>query len=287
MRDTDRMTSLDIRPIGAALGAEIHGVNLNDLASDELEAVKEAFAEHLVLFFPGQDLDPDGHLRFAAYFGPLEVVPALPKLDDDHPEIVVLKDDDTPAADVWHTDVTFSEHPPITAVLHMVECPPAGGDTQWVNLYKAYETLSAPMKEMLEGLTALHVNRYGTGQTAVHPVVRVHPVTGRRSLYVNRVFSSHIRELSRPESDTLLPFLFRWCEQPNFSARYRWSTGDVGMWDNRCTLHQRIHDARVDRTIQRVTVLGDDPAGVAPPRWEPHEAKSGGASDYYGSVMPF
>ncbi len=278
---------LDIRPVGAALGAEVHNLDLNTLSGEQAVAVQQAFADHLVLFFPGQHLTPDGHRAFASLFGELEVVPQLAKLDDEHPEIVVLNDSDTPAADVWHTDVTFADNPPITAILHMVKCPDVGGDTQWINLYRAYETLSAPMQEMLEGLTAMHVNKYGTGQVAEHPVVRVHPVTGRKSLYVNRIFTSHIRQLSRPESDTLLPFLYRWCEQSQFSVRYRWNAGDVGMWDNRCTLHQRVNDAKVDRTLQRITVLGDNPIGASEPRFPKHVPDSNGASDFYGAAYPF
>lgn len=279
--------TLDIRPVGGALGAEIHGIDLNALTDAQAEAVKAAFAEHMVLFFPAQQLSPDGHRAFASLFGELEVVPALQKLDDDHPEIVVLDDDNTPAADVWHTDVTFSDSPPITAILHMVECPPVGGDTMWINLHQAYETLSAPMKDMLEGLTAIHVNKYGTGHVAEHPVVRVHPDTGRKSLYVNRIFTSHIRQLSRPESDVLLPFLYRWSEQPRFSVRYRWQPGGVGMWDNRTTLHAVVNDWQGHRVIQRITVLGDDPVGVSEPRWPKHEPSANGASDFYGSAYPF
>ena len=281
------MVELDIRPVGAALGAEIHGIDLNTLTDDQMEAIHQAFAEHLVLFFPKQELTPDGHRRFAERFGELEVVPSLTKLDDDHPEIVVLNDLDTPAADVWHTDVTFAENPPITAILHMVDCPPVGGDTQWINLYHAYESLSDPMKEMLEGMTAIHVNKYGTGQVAEHPVVRIHPETGRKSIYVNRIFTNHIRQLSRPESEVILRFLYKWCEQSNFSVRWRWSEGDVGMWDNRCTLHQRVNDWNGHRVIQRITVLGDKPMGVGEPRWGKHVATNNAASDYYGHSYPF
>ena len=240
-----------------------------------------------MLFFRDQRLTPEGHKAFASSFGEMEVVPALPKLDDDHPEIVVLDDTATPAADVWHTDVTFSPTPPITSILHMVECPPVGGDTMWINLYQAYETLSAPMKEMLEGLTAIHVNRYGTGQVAEHPVVRVHPVTGRKSLYVNRIFTSHIRQLSRPESDALLPFLYRWSEQNRFSVRFRWAQDSVAMWDNRCTLHAVVNDWDARRVVQRITVLGDHPVAAGEIRWPKHEQKANGASDFYGASYPF
>ncbi len=285
---TDATThELDVRPIGGALGAEIRGVDLNRLDESDRQAIRAAFADHLVLFFPDQDLTPDGHRDFASMWGELEVVPALRKLDDEHPEIVVLDDADTPAADVWHTDVTFASSPPITAILHMVTCPPVGGDTMWINLYQAYETLSAPLRDMLEGCTAIHVNTYGTGQVAEHPVVRVHPETGRKSLYVNRIFTSHIRQLSRPESDTLLGFLYRWSEQPRFSVRYRWQPGGVGMWDNRCTLHAAVNDWSGSRVIQRITVLGDEPVAASPTRWPKHEPAANGASDFYGMAYPF
>lgn len=277
---------MQVLPVGGTLGAEVHGVDLNALTDAQNDQILSAFAEHLVLFFPKQNLTPRGHKRFASLFGELEVIPILEKFDEDYPEIVVLDDAGTPAADVWHTDVTYSESPPITAILHMVECPPVGGDTMWINQYKAYDSLSQPMKEMLEGMTAMHVNRYGPGN-AEHPVVRVHPETGRKSLYVNRIFTSHIRQLSRPESDALLPFLYRWCEQPSFSVRYRWSAGDVAMWDNRCTLHSVANDWDGRRIIQRITVLGDKPVGACEPRWEKHQPSSNGASDYYGSVYPF
>lgn len=279
--------TLDIRPVGGVIGAEVHGVDLNNLSDEEQAGVQTAFDEHMVLFFPNQQLTPTGHTQFAATFGEPEVIVGLPKVDEDlHPEVVVLDDSNTPAADVWHTDVTYRPNPPIGAILHMVECPPVGGDTQWINLHLAYETLSAPMKDMLEGLTAIHVNKYGEGH-AEHPVVRIHPNTGRKSLYVNRIFTSHIRQLSRPESDTLLPFLYRWCEQSRFSVRYRWSEGDVGMWDNRTTLHQAVNDWQGRRIIQRVTVLGDTPTGTSEPRWDKHVPGANGASDFYGMSYPF
>ena len=283
------MGILDVRPIGGALGAEIHDLDLNTLDDDQIEAVHRAFDDHMVLFFPGQDLNPDGHRKLAASFGELEVVPSLVKLDEEqYPEIVVLDDAGTPAADVWHTDVTYQESPPVTAILHMTECPPVGGDTQWINLHLAYETLSEPMKEMLEGLTAIHKQPYGDrSRRAEHPVVRIHPNTGRKSIYVNRIFTDHIVQLSRPESDHLLLFLYRWCEQSQFSVRYRWSPGDVGMWDNRTTLHQVVNDWQGRRVIQRITVLGDKPVGVGEPRWPAHKPSANGASDFYGMAYPF
>lgn len=281
------MTSLDIRPVGGALGAAIHNIDINELTEPQVDDVLAAFAEHMVLFFPQQNLTPDGHRRFSSHFGELEVIDGLVKLDEErYPDIVVLDNVDTPAADVWHTDVTYSPDPPVGSVLHMVQCPEVGGDTQWINLNLAYESLSAPMKEMLEGCTAIHANTYGKGH-AEHPVVRVHPVTGLKSLYVNRIFTSHIRQLSRPESDVLLHFLYRWCEQSRFSVRWRWTDGDVGMWDNRTTLHQAINDWSGRRIIQRTTILGDKPVGLGEPRWSKHEPTAHGASDFYGMAYPF
>ena len=277
----------EIRPLGGSLGAEILGVDLNALSEADREVIHQAFADHLVIFFPEQNLTLDGHRDFAATFGELEIIPILEKVDEEtHPEIVLLDDASTPAADVWHTDVTYRESPPITAILHMVECPPVGGDTMWINLYDAFESLSEPMKDMLEGVTAIHKNTYGPGH-AEHPVVRVHPVTGRKSIYVNRIFTSHIRQLSRPESDNLLAFLYRWCEQSRFSVRYRWTAGAVAMWDNRCTLHSVVNDWEGRRAIQRITVLGDKPVGVGEPRWPKHDKPVNGASDFYGAVYPF
>ena len=282
------MSSLDIRKVGGALGAEILDVDLNTVDAAQMEAIHQAFEEHLVLFFPGQSLSPEGHRRFASAFGELEVVPHLEKLDEDHPEIVVLNDENTPAADVWHADVTYSETPPLASVLHMVECPPVGGDTQWANLHLAYETLSDPIKDMLVGLTAHHKQAYGARDAvAEHPVVRIHPNTGRKSLYVNRIFTQYIKQLSRPESDMLLAFLYRWSEQSRFAVRYRWSPGAVGIWDNRVTLHQAVNDWDGRRVIQRITVLGDKPVGMGEPRWANHKPNANGASDFYGIAYDF
>lgn len=280
------MCALDIRPLGGSVGAEINGVNLNELDRKLRKQIHDAFADHLVLFFRDQTLTPDAHRSLAASFGPVEVVPLLTKVDDDHPELVLVDSATVHTADVWHTDVTYRQNPPVMSILHMIECPPVGGDTMWCNLQAAYAQLSAPMKEFLEGLTAMHVNRYGEGHFE-HPVVRVHPVTGRKSLYVNRIFTSHIRQVSRPESDALLPFLYRWCEQANFSVRFRWSPGAVAMWDNRATLHSVTNDFAGSRILHRATVLGDEPLGVSEPRFPKHDPQTMGASDFFGKVYPF
>jgi taurine dioxygenase len=158
------------------------------------------------------------------------------------------------------------------AILHMVKCPAVGGDTLWANMYKAYAELSPPLQDLCEGLTALHdADPHGqSDKMAVHPVVRVHPVTGRKSLFVNEHFTRRIVELSREESDVLLGYLTRWASNPRFTVRYRWSKGTVAMWDNRCTQHFVLNDFDEERIIQRVTVMGDRPEAASPPRWPPY-----------------
>lgn len=270
--------ALDVRPVSGALGAEIRGMDLEHITDEAFDALHELLLEHHVVFLPDQQLSPDGHVALAARFGEIEIHPFIPKLDDDHLEIVVLDGDRGARADVWHTDVTWSEHPPMASILHMVVCPTRGGDTMFSNQHLVYEALSAPMRDLLDGLTAVHTAAiFGhPEQTAEHPVVRTHPETGRRSLYVNRQFTSHLPQLRRAESDALLTHLFSFSEQPQFQCRYRWEPGGVGIWDNRCTQHHAVNDYDEPRLIQRVTVLGDDPQGSAP-RW-PHDAPRGASA---------
>lgn len=192
----------DVRPVSGALGAEVRGVPLDALTDSDFTAVRELLLEHLVLFFPdAAGLEPGAHKAFGRRFGELEVHPFLPKLPG-HDELVVLDSEQGARADVWHTDVTFSPSPPIASVLQLVECPPSGGDTMWSNQYLAYEALSAPVRELLDGLTAVHVFKHPNGSfrsEAEHPVVRAHPETGRRSLYVNRMFTHRIPQLTPGE----------------------------------------------------------------------------------------
>jgi taurine dioxygenase len=258
------MTTIDVRPITGSLGAEVLGVDLAQVDDELFAELREHWLEHLVLFFPGQQLTPDAHVELARRFGEPEVHPYLPKLDDEYQEIVVLDSDTGVRADFWHTDVAFSPTPPMASILHLVTTPPAGGDTIWSNQYEAYETLSAPMRELLDGLTAVHdAGSHGHPEVnATHPAVRVHPETGRRSLFVNGTSTSHFVELHRHESDALLAMLLRWCERPEFHCRYHWGDGGVAIWDNRCTQHYAVDDYRGGpRVGQRITILGDAPVG--------------------------
>ncbi|GAA2361101.1 TauD/TfdA family dioxygenase [Streptomyces cuspidosporus] len=265
---------LTVTPVSGALGAEIRGVDLTDLTDDLFERVHELLLEHLVVFFPDQaHLTPEAHIALGRRLGEVEVHPFLPKVEG-HPEIVVLDADQGAKADEWHIDVTFRPNPPVASILHLITCPEAGGDTMWSNQYLAYETLSEPLRDLLDGLTAVHVlNTPQTGEhRAEHPVVRVHPETGRRSLYVTRMWTSHIPQLSRPESDAILQHLFDHSESPRFNCRYRWRPGAVALWDNRATQHLAVNDYTGPRRGQRVTVLGDEPTGDAP-RWKEYRPR--------------
>ena len=269
---TTAPVQLQVDPIAGALGAEVRGVHLGSLSDAEFAAVRAQMLEHLVLFFPDQHLTPDEHRAFALRFGEAEIHPFIEKLDAAHPEIVVLER--KARADVWHTDVTFSQEPPICSVLKAVTIPERGGDTMWTNQYLVYETLSTPMRDLLDGLTVVHhAKPFGHPEIqAVHPAVRVHPETGRRSLYVNRTFTSHFVELSRGESNALLEYLYTHSEQPQFTCRYRWTPGAIGIWDNRVTQHYAVADYADARRIERVTIVGDVPTGN-PPRWGAFDGK--------------
>jgi taurine dioxygenase len=275
-------SALDVTPVGGALGAEIRGVHLGRITDAEFAAIEQALLDHLVIFLPDQHLTPDEHRAFATRFGEAEIHPFIEKLDAGHPEIVVLDSERGGRADVWHTDVTFSESPPICSVLQMMRCPSRGGDTMWTNQYLVYESLSAPIRELLDGLTAVHTARvFGQpDHVAEHPAVRVHPRTGRRSLYVNRTFTSHFTQTSRFEGDALLDMLYAFSEQPEFTCRYHWAEGTIGIWDNRVTQHYAINDYDEPRTIHRVTITGDTPEGD-PPRWERVDRSSSALKEAY------
>ncbi|MEZ4332679.1 MAG: TauD/TfdA family dioxygenase [Myxococcota bacterium] len=280
---TRSTTSLDVRPLAGALGAEVHGVRLGTLDAPTWSALRQAWLEHLVLFFPDQHLAHADHVALARRFGELEIHPFIPKVSDAFPEIVVLDSEKGARADTWHTDVTFSPTPPMASILSMGVCPDRGGDTLFSNQYLAYETLSDPIRELVDGLTAVHhAAPFGRPEVrAEHPAVRIHPETGRRALFVNRTFTAHFKELRRSESDVLLRMLCDWSEQPAFQVRYRWTKGAVGLWDNRCTMHFAVNDYDQKRVIERVTVLGDAPQGPEP-RWSPFEAdlrSASGATD--------
>jgi len=263
---------LDVARLTGSLGAEVRGIDLTKAGADDADRILELLAEHLVLFFPEQHLTPDEHIAFGRLFGRLEGHPNL-ALDAERPEFFELRAEGGTGAiaDEWHSDLTCQAEPSIFAILHMKKCPPYGGDTLWSNMYKAYDELTQPLKDLCEGLSALHdaSPHYTPERKAIHPVVRVHPVTGRKSLFVNEHFTRRIVELSHEESEVILRFLTRHVSSNRFTVRYHWNEGTIAMWDNRCTQHHVLNDFEGERVIQRVTVMGDQPQASAPPRYEP------------------
>ena len=272
-------SELDIKRLSPALGAEITGLDLRDLGDGSVEILRGLLREHLVLFFPGQHLDIDAHVALGSHFGPLESHPNLDNPFTRHPQVFELAASHGGVADEWHSDISFGAHPAMMSILNMIECPEVGGDTLWASAYAAYEALSQPLQDLCAGLTALHdATPHGMPESnAIHPVVRVHPETGRRALFVNQHFTRRLVELSHEESELLLDYLVRWIANPRFTVRYRWRRGTIAMWDNRCTQHFVVGDFEEQRVIQRVTVMGDTPEGAQPPRWEPY-LRSRGAS---------
>jgi taurine dioxygenase len=265
-----------ITRLAAALGAEICGVDLAKLDADEARTIEELLWEHQVLFFPEQELGLDDHVAFGEHFGRLEGHPHLKNPTTRHPKVFELAASGGGVADEWHTDLTFRADPAIYSILKMIRCPDVGGDTLWASTYRAYEELSPPLQDLCSGLTAIHnAEPHGRPEVmTVHPVVRTHPETGRKVLYVNEHFTRRIVELSRAESDLLLGYLTHWVSSPRFTVRYSWRAGTVAMWDNRCTQHTVLNDFEGERIIQRVTVMGDAPQGE-PPRWEPYSRITG------------
>ena len=262
-----------VKRLAAALGAEVTGLSIADCSATDVDAIWDLLHEHQVLFFPGQSPTVEEHVEFGRNFGELEGHPNLKNAFTDHPEIFELAASQGGIADEWHTDITFQSSPALMSVLHMLKCPETGGDTMWASMHAAYDELSEPMKELCEGLTALHdaLPHNRPDKTAIHPVVRVHPVTGKKALYVNEHFTRRIVEMNAGESDMLLRYLTRWVSNPRFTVRYHWTPGTIAMWDNRCTQHFVLNDFTGERIIQRVTIMGDKVDGVAPPRWQPHK----------------
>lgn len=264
-------TQCQVIRLAGALGAEVRGIDLGNPTLPDIDGVKALLVEHHVLFFPDQRLDVDQHVALGRHFGELEGHPHLKNPITEHPELFELVASGGGVADEWHTDITFRPDPALMSILHMVKCPDVGGDTLWTNLHTAYDELSPPMQDLCEGLTALHdaLPHNRPDQMTIHPVVRVHPETGRKLLYVNEHFTRRIVEMNASESEMLLSYLTHWVQNPRFTVRYRWTEGTIGMWDNRCTQHFVLNDFEGERIVQRVTVMGDEPIAAAAPRWQP------------------
>lgn len=262
----------EIKQLAGSLGAEVLGPDLGAPSEADIAEIKALLLAHKVLFFPGQNVTVDQHVAFGKQFGKIESHPNLKNPFTDHPDIFELAATQGGVADEWHTDITFEDQPSILSILHMVKCPPVGGDTMWTSLEQAYAELSAPMQTLCEGLTALHDaqphNR--PDKMAIHPVVRVHPETGKKALYVNEHFTRRIVEMNWSESKALLEYLTEWVKNPRFTVRYHWTERTIAMWDNRCTQHFVLNDFSGERIIQRVTVMGDEVKPAAQPAWQPY-----------------
>ncbi|MFQ5503315.1 MAG: TauD/TfdA dioxygenase family protein, partial [Planctomycetota bacterium] len=215
--------NLDVTRLSGSLGGEIRGISLEKVGPPEADLIRTLLTEHMVLFFPDQHLTPDAHIAFGRHFGKLEGHPNVVG-SSKHQELFELRASRGAIADEWHSDLTCQSQPSVLAILNMVKCPSSGGDTMWSNMAKAYDELSPPLQDLCEGLSALHdAQPHGKPESmAVHPVVRVHPVTRRKSLFVNEHFTRRIVEISHHESDTLLRYLTRWAANPRFTVRYRW-----------------------------------------------------------------
>ena len=271
-------TRFEVEPISPTIGAEVRGLDLaeplDEVAFSELN---DAWMRHLVLFFRDQKLSIDQHKDFARRFGSLHVHPVIRQMEDQgHPEIMVLESDAKRpfVAERWHSDVTFQKKPPLGSILRAVDVPETGGDTMWASMYAAYDALSETFQGVLGSLRALH---HGGGfravadsddkkgelekdLTSVHPVIRTHPITGRKALFVNSTFTKSIEGMHPKESKALLRFLFDHIDQPEFAVRFHWKPGSIAMWDNRCTQHRVLRDNVVDhRRMERVTIEGDAP----------------------------
>ena len=277
-------TSIDIRPLSGSLGAEIHGLDLaRPLDAETFGRVERAFLDHLVLFFHDQELTPAQQVAFAARFGPIGRYPLAEPIPE-HPDIIaVVKEpaQTTNFGGVWHSDTAYLETPSLGSLLYAKQVPAQGGDTLFANMYLAYESLSPGLRRLLDGLRA--VNSAGKnkatlrgdhlaggsmtatavdqrGLQAEHPVVRRHPVTGRKALYVNRAHTLRFSDMTEAESAGLLGYLFERAACEEITCRFRWRAGSLALWDNRCTQHYPLNDYHGQRRVMhRATIEGDRP----------------------------
>jgi taurine dioxygenase len=280
------VSSLEVHRIAGALGAMVHGIDLSKVTeSEEMEGVRQALAEHLVVFLPEQDMDLDGLERITDLLGGRDSTPYVTPLKDRPYVIRVIKEpgDLLNFANAWHSDLSYLEAPPSFTLLHAWEVPPFGGDTVWSNQYLAYENLSRGLQKTLAGLRAVHSAgmAYGTGglldqakaltsmtiapssdasKEQTHPAVITHPVTKRKALYVNPIYTTRFEGWSRAESQALLDHIYRHSISENFTCRFRWERHTLAIWDNRCTMHNALNDySGVRREMFRTSVRGSTP----------------------------
>jgi taurine dioxygenase len=277
---SDLSKEINVKPYAPNIGGVITGVDLSkDISDYEQNFIKEAFHKYQVLFFQEQlEISPENHIKLGKCFGDLHIHPAAPKMKS-FPEIFEIhthKDSKiSNGAEDFHSDVSCDTEPPLGTMLQLHILPQYGGDTMFSNMYMAYDSLSKPMQNFLNGLRASHEsehfyrNRYENQDqldpkkkypSAIHPIVRTHPETKKKALYINKFFTTRIEGLSKQESKLILGYLFNHCEKTDFQIRYRWNKNDMAFWDNRCTLHKAIWDYHpMERKGRRVTIKGTIP----------------------------
>jgi taurine dioxygenase len=273
--------TIAVTPIAGSIGAEISGVDLAaELDDDTVAAIRAAWLEHLVVFFRDQELTPERFLAFARRIGEPVEYPFVKGIDG-FPEIITVRKlphETVNFGGIWHSDTTYLERPPMATLLVAREVPPRGGDTMFANMYGAYETLSSGMRRLLDGLRAVNTSALadvsktredrmrdaGAGDerdyVTEHPVVRTHPETGRKSLYVNVAHTERFVDMTVEESRPLLEHLFAHAVRPELTCRFQWRVGSLALWDNRCAMHNPINDYDgFTRTMHRITLAGDLP----------------------------
>ena len=268
-------STFDARPLTPAIGAELLGADIAHFNQALVDEVRRALLIYKVVFFRDQKLTPAQHIEFARQFGELEIHPATP---EDQPEPEVLRLTHGPESrgseNMWHSDVTWREQPSLGSILRAIELPNVGGDTLFANMELAYESLSEAIQQQIQTLTAVHdiarvfAQRLGKKPEELHaeyppmehPVVRTHPETGQRSIYVNNAFTSHIKDMAADESAQLLDILYKSAWNPDLQCRFRWQSGSLAFWDNRACQHFAASDYFPDvRIMERVTIAGDRP----------------------------
>jgi taurine dioxygenase len=276
----DSKNDIIVKPFAPNLGAIITGIDLSNTISDtEIRIIKDAFHKFQVLFFQNQsEILPQNHIVLGQYFGDLHIHPAAPKMKN-YPEIFEINTDKNSkianGAEDFHSDVSCDTEPPLGTMLQLHVLPECGGDTMFANMYLAYEALSKPMQVFLGGLKASHESEHfykGRYQnknevdmnkeypSAIHPVIRTHPETEKKAIYVNKFFTTRIEGLADQESKLILDYLFTHIEKTEFQVRYKWNKNDMAFWDNRCTIHKALWDYFPnERKGRRVTIKGSVP----------------------------
>lgn len=277
----NEVSDIIVRPLTSRIGAEICGVDLSqNLSQATIGEIRQVFLDYLVIFFRDQDITPEQQIAFVSKFGKTDIYPFVKGLDD-YPQITpVLKlpDETVNFGGIWHSDTVYLDKPPMGTVLYAKELPPMGGDTLFANQYLAYENLSAPLRGFLKGLKAVNsatkgtaaatrsdrVADAGTGEArvleAIHPVVRTHPETGRKALYVNTGHTVRFEGMSEEESRPILEYLFQHQIKPEYCCRFVWTPGAVAFWDNRCAQHYPVNDYHgYKRLLHRITLKGETP----------------------------